>query len=174
MSDTFNNQGTIKGFQKGNNNTQKNDFTQETKNMNNSTDKSNQFTISDIKDSNFSGVAGGDISGTFTQTITELKESTQPEAAEVGDLLQKLQTVIQHKDSGLSENDQTKALKHLNAIGKLAQERNNSNLKDLAENALDALPTILRRGTGLLKLIESQLGQNLDQIIGTIQEMLGF
>ncbi|NES92959.1 hypothetical protein [Okeania sp. SIO2B9] len=140
--------------------------------MNNSTDKSNQFTMSDIKDSNISGVAGGDFSGNVTQTITQLKESTQPEDAKMGDLLEKLQTVIEDNDSGLSERDKTKALKHLNAIAKLAKDRNNSNLKDLAENALDALPTILKRGTGLLKLIESQLGQNLDQIMGTIQEML--
>jgi len=90
----------------------------------------------------------------------------------LADLLKQLQTAIQQDDSGLNQKDKEKALKHLNAIGKLGSDRNNSDLKEMAENALDALPTILKRGTGLLKFVETHFKTQLDTILENIGGIL--
>ena len=128
--------------------------------------------ISGVAGQNMTGVAGGDISGTVTNTISQLKESDEPEAPKLADLLKQLQTAIQQDDSGLNQKDKEKALKHLNAIGKLGSDRNNSDLKEMAENALDALPTILKRGTGLLKFVETHFKTQLDTILENIGGIL--
>ncbi|NET55853.1 MAG: hypothetical protein F6K47_06690 [Symploca sp. SIO2E6] len=74
----------------------------------------------------------------------------------------------------MSEKDKQKALKHLDTIGKLAIDRNNSNLQEMAENALDALPTILKRGTGLMKFLKTNFDIELDEILENIQGILNF
>ncbi len=123
---------------------------------------------------NLTGVAGGDISGTVTNTINQLSESESPEAPTLEDLLKQLQTAIASQDSGLSEKEQKKALKHLDTIGKLGIDRNNSNLQEMAENALDALPTILQRGTGLMEFLKTHFNVELDEILDNIQNILNF
>ncbi|NEP12270.1 MAG: hypothetical protein F6K14_19095 [Symploca sp. SIO2C1] len=123
---------------------------------------------------NLTGVAGGDISGTVTNTINQLSESESPEAPTLADLLKQLQTAIASQDSGLSQKEQKKALKHLDTIGKLGVDRNNSNLQEMAENALDALPTILKRGAGLMEFLKTHFNLELDEILDNIQEILNF
>ncbi|NET58378.1 MAG: hypothetical protein F6K47_20150 [Symploca sp. SIO2E6] len=115
---------------------------------------------------NLTGVAGGDISGTVTNTISQLSESELPEAPTLANLLKQLKKAITSPDFGLSEKDKKKALKHLDTIGKLGVERNNSNLREMAENSMDALPTILKRGAGLFDI-------ELDEILDNIQSLLG-
>ncbi|NES18255.1 MAG: hypothetical protein F6K41_04820 [Symploca sp. SIO3E6] len=123
---------------------------------------------------NLTGVAGGDISGTVTNTINQLTESESPEAPTLADLLKQLQAAIASQDSGLSEKDKKKALKHLDTIGKLGVERNNSDLREMAENAMDALPTILKRGTGLMEFLKTHFDIELDEILDNIQGILNF
>ncbi|NES18316.1 MAG: hypothetical protein F6K41_05145 [Symploca sp. SIO3E6] len=123
---------------------------------------------------NLTGVAGGNISGTVTNTINQLTKSESPEAPTLADLLKQLQTAIASQDSGLSEKDKQKALKHLDTIGKLGVDRNNSNLQEMAENALDALPTILKRGAGLMEFIKTHFDIELDEMLENIQSILNF
>jgi len=123
---------------------------------------------------NLTGVAGGDISGTVTNTINQLTESELPEAPTLADLLKQLQIAIASQDSGLSEKDKQKALKHLDTIGKLGVDRNNSHLQEMAENALDALPTILKRGAGLMKFVKTHFDIELDEMLENIQSILNF
>ena len=123
---------------------------------------------------NLTGVAGGDISGTITNTINQLSESESPEAPTLADLLKQLRDAIASPDSGLSEKDKKKALKHLDTIGKLGVDRNNSNLQEMAENAMDALPTILKRGAGLMEFLKTHFDIELDEILDNIQSILNF
>ncbi|NEQ70781.1 MAG: pentapeptide repeat-containing protein [Symploca sp. SIO2D2] len=122
---------------------------------------------------NLTGVAGGDISGTVTNTINQLTESESPEAPTLADLLKQLQQAIASPDSGLSEKDKKKALRHLDTIGKLGVERNNSDLRSMAEDAMDALPTILKQGTGLIEFLKGHFDVELDAILDNIQRLLG-
>ncbi|NEP13712.1 MAG: pentapeptide repeat-containing protein, partial [Symploca sp. SIO2C1] len=123
---------------------------------------------------NLTGVAGGDISGTVTNTINQLTESESPEAPSLANLLKQLQQAIASPDSGLSEKDKKKALKHLDTIGKLGVERNNSDLQGMAEDAMDALPTILKRGAGLMEFLKTHFDIELDEILDNIQSILNF
>ncbi|NET58346.1 MAG: hypothetical protein F6K47_19975 [Symploca sp. SIO2E6] len=153
-------------------------------------DKSSDIKISDVTGStisgvavdgstavageNLTGVAGGDISGTVTNTINQLSESESPEAPTLADLLKQLQAAIASPDSGLSEKDKKKALNHLDTIGKLGVERNNYSLREMAENAMDALPTILKRGAGLMEFLKTRFDIELDEILENIQSLLNF
>ncbi|NEQ64474.1 MAG: pentapeptide repeat-containing protein [Symploca sp. SIO2D2] len=155
----------------------------------NMSDKSSDISISHVTGSNINGVAAGestaiggkdligvaasDISGTVTNTINQPTESESPEAPTLADLLKQLQQAIASPDSGLSERDKKKALRHLDTIGKLGVERNNSDLRSTAEDAMDALPTILKRGTGLIEFLKSHFDVELDAILDNIQSLLG-
>lgn len=103
------------------------------------------------------GAAGGDISGTLTITMGQLEDSKNPEALKLADLLKQLKTAIEKPDSGLAPKDRDKALKHIDSIGKLGTEPNNADLLDKAGDALDALPTIIKRGNGLIEFAEKYL-----------------
>ncbi|WP_432809175.1 pentapeptide repeat-containing protein [Pantanalinema sp. GBBB05] len=103
------------------------------------------------------GAAGGDISGTLTITMGQLEDSKDPEALKLADLLKQLKTAIEKPDSGLTPKDRDKALKHIDSIGKLGTEPNNADLLDKAGDALDALPTIIKRGNGLIEFAEKYL-----------------
>ncbi len=115
------------------------------------------------------GVAGGDISGTVTVTIEQLQQATTPEAVELADALKQLQIAIQQPSAGLSDKDKEKALKHLEAIGKLGQDKGNPDLLEKAADALDALPTVMKRGAGLAEFCERQL----PTITAIVRKLLG-
>jgi hypothetical protein len=115
------------------------------------------------------GVAGGDISGTVTNTIGQLEASPESEALQLADLLKQLQTAITREDSGLSQKDQEKALKYIDILGKLGNDRQNPDLLEKAEAALDALPTIAKRGAGLIEFAE----KHLPTITSAVRAILG-
>ncbi|WP_446856868.1 MULTISPECIES: pentapeptide repeat-containing protein [unclassified Phormidesmis] len=122
---------------------------------------SNKSTVGDINApiGVFSGrdseIKNSEIS--VTKTINQLQDSKDPKATELADLLKQLKTAIAQKESGLSEQDQTKALKHIDALAKLGSDRQNPDLLEKAGDALDALPTILNRGAGLVEFAEKHL-----------------
>ena len=123
-----------------------------------------KITVGNI--SNSQGVAIGRQASATVNITNQLQNSSNPEAQKLGKLLEQLQVEIEKEDSGLIPKNRDKALKHLETIGKFGGERQNSDLRDQAETALDALPTILNQGTGLNKT-------HLDTLLATIKENLG-
>ncbi|XHX75760.1 MAG: pentapeptide repeat-containing protein [Stenomitos frigidus ULC029] len=113
--------------------------------------------ISGVAGKDQTGVAGGDISGALTLTLGQLEASKTPEALKLADLLKQLKAAVEKPDAGLDKKDQEKALKHLEAIAKLGNDPKNADLLEKAGDALDALPTIIRRGNGLMEFVEKHL-----------------
>ncbi|MBD2098688.1 pentapeptide repeat-containing protein [Trichocoleus sp. FACHB-591] len=103
------------------------------------------------------GVAGGDISGQVDNTISRLDECNKPEAASLKSLLQQLKTEVEKEESGLSKQDQEKALKYVDLIGRLGVEPQNQDLLEKVDNALEALPNVMRRGAGLVEFADKHL-----------------
>lgn len=112
---------------------------------------------SGVAGKNITGAAGGDISGTLAIALKPLEDSQDPQAMKLAELLKRVKTEIEKSDSGLSDADQQKALKHLETIGKLATDLKNSDLLEKAGDALDALPTIIKRGNNLAEFAEKYL-----------------
>jgi CHAD domain-containing protein len=131
-------------------------------------DNSNRIQIGDVQ-GDVSGITGSDISGTVTNTIGQLEASPESEALQLADLLKQLQTAITREDSGLSQKDQEKALKYIDILGKLGNDRQNPDLLEKAEAALDALPTIAKRGAGLIEFAE----KHLPTITSAVRAILG-
>lgn len=82
-------------------------------------------------------VAGGDISGTVTVTIQQLRDNDTPEAPEIADLLTELQKLI-NESPDLVDKDKQKALKNIDNIGKITntKEGDRSSIDDLIDNIL--------------------------------------
>ena len=113
--------------------------------------------ISGVAGKDQQGVAGGDISGTLTLTLGQLQASPDPKALELAELLTQLKTAIETTDAGLTAKDKERALKHVDALAKLGNDRQDPDLLEKAGDALDALPTILQRGAGLVEFAEKHL-----------------
>ncbi|MBD2074176.1 pentapeptide repeat-containing protein [Phormidium sp. FACHB-592] len=113
--------------------------------------------ISGVAGKDITGAAGGDISSTLTLTLDQLEASNAPEILKLADLLKQLKAAIEKPDAGLDKKDQEKALKHLDAIAKLGNDPKNADLLEKAGDALDALPTIIKRGNGLMEFAEKHL-----------------
>lgn len=109
---------------------------------------------SGVAGKNITGAAGGNISGMLTVTMGQLEATNDPKAVELAELLNQVRTAIEKPDSGLSEADQQKALKHLETLGKLATDKQNPELLEKAGDALDALPTIMQRSDNLATFVE--------------------
>ncbi|MBD2472662.1 hypothetical protein [Nostoc sp. FACHB-145] len=112
------------------------------------------------------GIAVGRQASATVNITNQLQNSSNPEAQKLGKLLEQLQIEIQKEDSELTQKDRDKALKHLQNIGKFGDDRENSDLRDNAETALDALPTILSQGAGFNKT-------RIDTLLTSIKENLG-
>ena len=94
-------------------------------------------------------VAGGDLRGTVRQTLGQLRDASDLEAAQVADLLAQLQAAIDAEATALTTRDKDKALKHLQTIGEAAQDRQDPTLRERAEDSLDALTGILGKANKL-------------------------
>ena len=86
-----------------------------------------------------------------------MEATKDPDALKLTDLLKQLKAAIEKPDTGLEAKDKDKALKHVDAIAKLGSDRTNPDLLERAGDALDALPTIVKRGNGLLEFSEKYL-----------------
>ena len=123
-------------------------------------------TFGNIGNISGTGIALGTKATATVNNINQLQNSNNPEAQELAELLKELQAEIEKVDSGLIPKNRDKALKHLTKISKLGNNRQNSDLRDDAETALDALPTILNQATGLnqtnIDTLVTKIKQNLE------------
>jgi hypothetical protein len=107
----------------------------------------------------------GEISGTVTNTLQQMQDSTEPTVKTLANLLQQLQTAVQNEPD-LDDKTKAKALKHLESLAQLGNDRSDSTLQEKAETAWDALTGILGKTIKLAPIVETVLPQ--------IQTLLGF
>ncbi|NMF56615.1 pentapeptide repeat-containing protein [Pseudanabaena yagii] len=109
--------------------------------------------ISLKSDGNMTGVtvAGGDISGTVTVTIQQLRDSDTPEAPKLADLLTDLQKAIS-ESTELTEEDKTKALQYIDTIGKFA---NNKEDHDMIGTVIDKIIKVVSKAAKLLTPVQA-------------------
>ncbi|WP_271252073.1 pentapeptide repeat-containing protein [Pseudanabaena sp. Chao 1811] len=109
--------------------------------------------ISLKSDGNMTGitVAGGDISGTVTVTIQQLRDSDTPEAPKLADLLTDLQKVI-NESTELTEEDKAKALQYIDTIGKFA---NNKEDHDMIGTVIDKIIKVVSKAAKLLTPVQA-------------------
>jgi hypothetical protein len=117
------------------------------------------------------GVAGGDISGTLTLTLDQLKQSPEPKAQDLADHLKTLKAKIEDKDAGLSADRKTKALGLLTKLTKLANEKDKSSpaFLEQASDTIEDLDNIVKKGSGLAEFAD----KNLPTIIAGIRFCMG-
>ena len=97
-------------------------------------------------------VAGGDISGTVTLTIQQLRDSNTPEAPKLADLLTDLQKAI-NESNELAQPDKEKALKYLDKIGKLANDKEAD--RDMIGMAIDGILNVVSKAAKLLTPVQA-------------------
>ena len=97
-------------------------------------------------------VAGGDISGVVKVTIQELRDSDTPEAPKLADLLTDLQKAISESNE-LAEPDKEKALKYLDKIGKLANDKEAD--RDIIGMAIDGILNVVSKAAKLLTPVQA-------------------
>ena len=108
----------------------------------------------------------GEISGNVSNTINQLQESKEANTSELADLLKQLQSSINSEDNGLDDKDKAKALKYIDAIGKLGSKQNDLTLRENADTALDALSAIVGK--------VSSLFGSAKPLIDSVKAILGF
>ena len=117
------------------------------------TDKPNQINISSSSNvtlntgDNNQGVIGN-ISGTVTNTIQQLRETNQPEAPQLSDLLEQLQKAVE-SSSELGEPEKQKALEYLNQIGEMSA-KDPSQKKGMLPILLDAFIGVISKAANLI------------------------
>jgi uncharacterized protein YjbI with pentapeptide repeats len=94
------------------------------------------------------GVAGRDISGTVTNTIQQLRETNQPEAPQLSDLLEKLQKAVESSDE-LDKPEKEKALDYLNKIGEMSVKEP-AQKKGMLPVLLDAFTGVISKAANLI------------------------
>ncbi len=94
------------------------------------------------------GVAGRNISGTVTNTIQQLRETNQPEAPQLSELLEQLQKAVE-SSSELGEPEKQKALEYLNQIGEMSA-KDPSQKKGMLPILLDAFTGVISKATSLI------------------------
>ena len=117
------------------------------------TDKPNQINISSSSNvalntgDNNQGVIGN-ISGTVTNTLQQLRETNQPEAPKLCDLLEQLQKAVE-SSSELGEPEKQKALEYLNQIGEMSV-KDPSQKKGMLPILLDAFTGVISKAANLI------------------------
>jgi hypothetical protein len=105
--------------------------------MQNSSDQSSNFNNVHIN-ANQSVVNLGDISGIVTNTLHQLRSSSQPNANELSDHLKNLQAAIE-TESELNDDDKAEALEQVNVLAQAGQNPQDNTLKKTANTALKIL-----------------------------------
>jgi uncharacterized protein YjbI with pentapeptide repeats len=117
------------------------------------TDKPNQINISSSRNvalntgDNNQGVIGN-ISGTVTNSIQQLRETNQPEAPQLAKLLEELQNAVE-TSSELSTDDKQEALGYLNQIGEMSAKDPVQN-KSMLQMALRAFKDVISKAANLI------------------------
>ena len=117
------------------------------------TDKPNQINISSSSNvalntgDNNQGVIGN-ISGTVTNTIQQLRETNQPEAPQLSDFLEQLQKAVESSPE-LGEPEKKKALEYLNQIGEMSA-KDPSQKKGMLPILLDAFTGVISKAANLI------------------------
>jgi hypothetical protein len=113
-----------------------------------------------IKGDNF-GVAGDGniqlVKGNISKVIGQLQESEDSSDHQLAEYLQKLRVEVEKPETGLNEKDRQRALKHIDALAQLATDKKNPNLLEKASDAIDILPSIIKKGEGLIEFAEKHL-----------------
>ena len=94
------------------------------------------------------GVAGRDISGTVTNTIQQLRETNQPEAPQLSDLLEQLQKAVESSDE-LDKPEKEKALDYLNKIVEMSVKEP-AQKKGMLPILLDAFTGVISKAANLI------------------------
>jgi uncharacterized protein YjbI with pentapeptide repeats/gas vesicle protein len=117
------------------------------------TDKPNQINISSSSNvalntgDNNQGVIGN-ISGTVTNSIQQLRETNQPEAPQLSDLLEQLQKVVESSDE-LDKPEKEKALDYLNKIVEMSVKEP-AQKKGMLPILLDAFTGVISKAANLI------------------------
>ncbi|MBW4479526.1 MAG: transporter substrate-binding domain-containing protein [Tolypothrix brevis GSE-NOS-MK-07-07A] len=84
----------------------------------------------------------GDISGFVSNTVQQLKDSEQPEAQELADIISQLQKAIEN-DSKLTDEQKKDALEALASIGEEAQKPPEERIQKICKFALSSLKALI-------------------------------
>ncbi len=94
------------------------------------------------------GVAGRDISGTLNLNLAALKETEDPKAKELVELISQLRQAIEAPNCDLEDRFKQRALEYLDNLTKLAKDQPDNRLKQAKDN-LDDLTDIAEKGSKL-------------------------
>jgi uncharacterized protein YjbI with pentapeptide repeats len=136
--------------------------------MNNSNDQSQNISVG--RDMNLSGstLNLGEISGSVTNTISQLQASS-PEAAQLADLLKQLQTAIETEtDQSLTDDDKAEALEQLNTLAKAVKNPPTDITKKSANTAIKIL-----RGTIAALPDTAKLAEACSKLLPAVVSLLG-
>jgi hypothetical protein len=92
------------------------------------------------------------LSEVLTNTIQQLRETNQPEAPQLSDLLEQLQKAVEGS-SELDQPEKQKALEYLNQIGEMSA-KDPSQKKGMLPILLDAFQGAISRAANLLEPIK--------------------
>lgn len=142
--------------------------------VNQRTEQGSNINISDVTSSEISDIVGGDntgvvgqVSGTVTNTINELRNSDRPQAAELANLLKQLQTAIEAEPE-LKSDDKADALEEVNTLAKAGQDAHDGVLKKLAKKSLKMLKGTITVLPDTAKLVEA-----CSKLLPAIASLLG-
>lgn len=109
----------------------------------------------------------GDISGAVTNTVKQLKDSNQPDAPKLADLISQLQVAIE-SDTSLSEEQKKDALEALETIGEEGQKPPENRIQKMCKLAVNSLKALVPVATAT-----GQLSTVLKEYLPQIIELLG-
>ncbi len=110
--------------------------------------------------------AGNDISGTVTNTISQLQQSNEPNALQLIELLSRLQQVIE-AEPALSPEDKADALEQVKVLAEAGQKPGESTIQKVARNAIKIL-----RGTAAALPPAAEMFKACNTILPTIAKLL--
>jgi uncharacterized protein YjbI with pentapeptide repeats len=109
----------------------------------------------------------GDISGAVTNTIQQLKDSNQPDAPKLADLISQLQVAIE-TDKSLTEEQKKDALEALETIGEEGQKLPENRIQKMCKFAVNSLKALfpIATATGTLATTLSECLPQITQLLG--------
>ncbi|MDZ8054661.1 MAG: hypothetical protein RMX68_024835 [Aulosira sp. ZfuVER01] len=110
--------------------------------------------------------AGNDISGTVTNTISQLQQTNEPNALQLMELLSRLQQVIE-AETALSSEDKADALEQVKVLAEAGQKPGESTIQKVARNAIKIL-----RGTAAALPPAAEMFKACNTILPTVAKLL--